>query len=186
VKLEIEKAAEIVRNGGVILYPTDTVWGLGCDPNNEDALAKISALKKRTDGKSFILLVNNESLLSRYVKEIPDICYDLIDCADAPLTIVYPQGQYVSKKVMAEDGSIAIRITKNEFCTGLINKTKSAIVSTSANISGKNTATKLEEIDDEIKYGVDYIVDINTKETASNPSQIIKIGANSEVEIIRK
>lgn len=186
MKFEIEKAAEFIQKGGVILYPTDTVWGLGCDPNNEEALAKISTIKKRTDSKSFILLVNNESLLSRYVKEIPDVCYDLIDCADAPLTIVYPNGQYVSNKVIAEDGSIAIRLTKDEFCKGLITKVKSAIVSTSANLSGQKATSNLDDIDEEIKNAVDFIVNIDSKPSSSKPSQIIKISANSEIEIIRK
>jgi len=186
VKSEIEKAAEVIQNGGVILYPTDTVWGLGCDPNNEEALAKISSIKKRKDGKSFILLVNNESLLSRYVKEIPDICYDLIDCADDPITIVYPNGQYVSKQILAEDGSIAIRLTKDEFCNRLITKIKFAIVSTSANLSGQIASSNFSEVNDEVKNAVDYIVKMDAKHTTSKPSQIIKIGANSEVEIIRK
>lgn len=183
---EIEKAAEVVRNGGVILYPTDTIWGLGCDPNNEEAINKILEIKNRPANKSLIVLVPNEQLLNRYVKEIPEVCYDLIDFAEKPLTIVYPEGQYLSDKITAEDGSVAIRMTKDEYCKKLMLKLKSGIVSTSANVSGNVSAVSVHDVDQEIKEKVDYVVDLPDYLGSGVASQIIKIGDDSSVEIIRK
>ena len=182
---EIEKAFEIVKNGGIILYPTDTIWGIGCDPKNEKALEKINLLKKRND-KHFIILVESERLLNRYAKIIPEVCYDLIDFAEKPLTIIYPKGQFVAKQVLAKDGSIAVRVVKDKFCRTLIQKLKSGIISTSANISGEKSPIKFEDISDSIKNGVDYIVNLPLTTKTPIPSQIIKIGENSEVTIIRK
>lgn len=186
VKLEIEKAAEIIKNGGVILYPTDTIWGLGCDPNNEEALDKLIRIKKRDPNKSLIVLVNNEALLQRYVKNIPDVCYDLIDYTDRPLTIVYPDAQYLSKKVIGKDGSVAIRITKDEFCQRLIQRCKNGIVSTSANISNEPYLGNLEDLPEAITSEVDYIVNLPLKSNSVKPSQIIQIKKNGEFTIIRK
>lgn len=186
VKTQINKALEVLKEGGVILYPTDTIWGLGCDPKNESAIKKIKAIKKRSEGKNFIILVDSERLLNRYVKEIPEVCYDLIDYANRPLTIVYPQGQHVSKLVMAEDNSIAIRLTKNEFCKKLIQQFKSGIVSTSANISGQDSPKKFSDIPEDILKQVDYVVDLPLSNPNTEPSQIIKISHKSEVTIIRK
>jgi L-threonylcarbamoyladenylate synthase len=186
VKEEIEKALEAIKNGGVILYPTDTIWGLGCDPKDEEALAKINTIKNRPDNKNFIVLVDSERLLSRYVKVMPEVCYDLIDFADKPLTIIYPGGRYVSDSVLAEDKSIGIRVVKDEFCQKLIQKFKSGIISTSANISGEPNPTNFKEISEKIKEQVDYIVDLPIQKTTSRASQIIKISEKSEVTIIRK
>lgn len=186
MKEEIQKAMEVVRNGGVILYPTDTIWGLGCDPNNEKALEKLLAIKKRAANKSLIVLVNHESLLQRYVKEIPDVCYDLIDYAERPLTIVYPNGQYVSNLILGPDNSIAIRITKDAFCSQLIQKLRHGLVSTSANISNEKYTNNMAEIPAEIRDNVDYIVNLPLKNDKQPPSQIIKIDADSTVTIIRK
>lgn len=186
MKEEIAKAKEIIQKGGIILYPTDTIWGIGCDPSNESAIEKIYALKERADNKSCIILVNSERLLSRYVKEIPDVCYDLVDLAVSPLTVIYPRAQYISKKIMAEDGSIGIRMVKDEFCSGLITALKSGIVSTSANRSGQPSPIGFKDIDDQIKNGVDYIVNLPNYQGTSKPSQIIKISEKSEVQIIRK
>ncbi|MGV6862696.1 MAG: L-threonylcarbamoyladenylate synthase [Putridiphycobacter sp.] len=186
MKTQINKALEVLKEGGVILYPTDTIWGLGCDPKNESAIKKIKAIKKRSEGKNFIILVDSERLLNRYVKEIPEVCYDLIDYANRPLTIVYPQGQHVSKLVMAEDNSIAIRLTKNEFCKKLIQQFKSGIVSTSANISGQDSPKKFSDIPEDILKQVDYVVDLPLSNPNTEPSQIIKISHKSEVTIIRK
>ncbi len=182
----LEKAAKVLQEGGVILYPTDTIWGLGCDPKNDAAVKKIIDLKKRSPSKSMIILVNNEALLQRYVKEIPEVCYDLIDYSTRPLTIVYPNGQYVSDQVLAEDKSIAIRITKDSFCNKLIQKVKHGIVSTSANISNEIYLNGLENIPTAIKDNVDYIVNLPLKNKSAQVSQIIKIGEDSEVSIIRK
>ncbi|WP_027420490.1 L-threonylcarbamoyladenylate synthase [Crocinitomix catalasitica] len=186
MKEVIEKAAEIIQSGGVILYPTDTIWGLGCDPRNEKAVQKICEIKKRTADKSLIVLVPNEALLQRYVKEIPEVCYDLIDFATEPLTIVYPKGQFVAPQVLGPDGSIAIRLTKNDFCKKLMFKTKSGLISTSANISNVRYPGDFENLSDDIKNNVDYIVNLPLENKNFKPSQIIKIGSNGEVAIIRK
>jgi len=185
VREEIEKAFETIKNGGIILYPTDTIWGIGCDPKNEEALEKINQLKKRSN-KNFIILVESERLLNRYAKVIPEVCYDLIDFAEKPLTIIYPKGQFVAKQVLATDGSIGVRVVKDKFCSTLIQKLKSGITSTSANVSGEKSPVKFEDISDSIKNGVDYIVNLPLANKNPIPSQIIKIGENSEVTIIRK
>lgn len=186
VKTQIEAAAKVIQDGGIILYPTDTVWGLGCDPKNEIALQKINTIKQRHQDKSFILLVNSENLLSRYAKIIPDVCFDLIDFANQPLTIIYPQGQYVSNQVLGSDDSIAIRFIKHEFCSGLITKLRHGLVSTSANISGQPFPKNFDDINEDIKSAVDLIIDRKFEVTKYAPSQIIKIGEDGEVKIIRK
>ncbi len=186
MKNQIEEAAKIVRDGGVILYPTDTIWGLGCDPNNEEAIQKINEIKQRPPDKSFILLVNSEMLLNRYTEVIPDVCYDLIDYADRPLTIIYPKGRAVSSKIMADDNSIAIRMIKAGFSNQLMTRLKHGLVSTSANISNHPYPKQFGDIDDTIKNMVDFVVDPQFENESSKPSQIIKISENGEVKIIRK
>ncbi|UKN03099.1 threonylcarbamoyl-AMP synthase [Paracrocinitomix mangrovi] len=186
IKKEANKAAEVIKKGGVILYPTDTVWGLGCDPKNDSAIEKILDIKNRPEGKSMIMLVPDQRLLQRYVKDIPEVCFDLIDYSVKPLTIVYPNGQYVSDKVMAEDGSLAIRLTKDPFCTSLMNTLKSGITSTSANLSGQVTPTLFSDITLEILGAVDYVVDLPDYKGSLTPSQIIKVKENGEFQIIRK
>lgn len=183
---EIEKAFEVIKEGGIILYPTDTIWGIGCDPKDEKALERINQLKNRTKDKNFIVLVESERLLNRYAKVIPEVCFDLIDYTDRPLTIIYPKGQFVAKQVLADDGSIGVRVVKDEFCSKLIQKLKSGIISTSANISGEKSPTSFEEISDTIKNGVDYIVNLPLSKKDAAPSQIIKISEKSEVTVIRK
>lgn len=186
MKDEIIKAAQVVKDGGVILYPTDTIWGLGCDPTNDTAINKLMQIKNRSASKSLVVLVHNESLLKRYAKEIPEVCYDLLDFADKPLTIVYPNAQHVSTAVSAEDNSIAIRLTKDEFCAQLITRLKAGIISTSANSSGEEAPNSFEEVSEEVKNSVDYVVNLPSRLGTSKPSQIIKIKQNSEVEIIRE
>lgn len=186
VKEEVDKAAEIIRNGGVILYPTDTIWGLGCDPANESAIEKICTIKKRNESKNFIVLVNGDFLLNKYVDTIPEICYDLMDMAESPLTIIYPKGINVSKKILAADGSIAIRKTNHDFCDRLMQKTKTGLVSTSANISGQPFPQQFKDIDPQILKEVDYVVNLYQDQRAGRPSQIVKIGLKGEVKIIRR
>ena len=183
---EIEKAFDVIKEGGVILYPTDTIWGIGCDPKNEKALDRINEIKNRSTNKNFIVLVESERLLNRYTKVIPEVCFDLIDYSEKPLTIIYPKGQFVAKQVLADDGSIGVRLVKDEFCTKLIQKLKSGIISTSANMSGEKSPANFEEISDSIKNGVDYIVNLPLSKKDVPPSQIIKISEKSEVTIIRK
>lgn len=186
MKEEIQKALDCVRNGGVLLYPTDTIWGLGCDPANDSAIQKICAIKQRDESKHFIILVNSDAMLERYVEKVPEICYDLLDMAENPLTIVYPGGKNVSKKILAEDGSIAIRKTSNPFCSALIQQLKHGLVSTSANISGQPFSGKFSDIDSSILEKADYVVNLNHNDQPGKPSQIIKIGLKGELQIIRK
>lgn len=186
MKEEVDKAAKVISEGGVILYPTDTIWGLGCDPTNDEAIEKICAIKKRDESKSFIVLVNSEFLLNKYVHTIPEICYDLMDMAENPLTIIYPKGVSVSKKILADDGSIAIRKTSHDFCNALMQRTKSGIVSTSANISGQPFPKQFQDIDPQILKEVDYVVNLHRDQKAGTPSQILKIGLKGELKIIRK
>ncbi len=186
VKEEIEIAAKILTKGGIILYPTDTIWGLGCDLGNDAAVAKILKLKGKDARNGLIVLVHNQRLLKRYVKEIPDVCYDLIDFSEDPITIIYPRGQYVADQVMGEDGSLAVRLTKNEFCSKLMERTKFGLVSTSANISGEGIKSTFDSIPKEIKLGVDHIVNLPKFKSAERASKIIKIGPKNEIEIIRK
>ena len=184
---EINKCIDVLRQGGIILYPTDTVWGIGCDATNEDAVAKVYKLKKREDSKSMIILLDNEAKLLSYVREIPQQAWDLIDFSEKPLTIIYPDAKNLARNVIAEDGSIGIRITKDEFCRKLIEKFRKPIVSTSANISGKTAPVDFSSIDKEIQEGVDYVVNLRQNEnTISNPSTIIKLGLRGEFKIIRK
>ena len=187
VKKVIQEAASVIQQGGVILYPTDTIWGLGCDPNNEIALAKINQIKQRAADKNYLLLVNSERLLNYHVNVIPDVCYDLIDFAVKPLTVVYPSGKNVHSSVLGKDQSLGIRMIKTpEFLDGLITRLKHGLISTSANISGAAFPQSFADIDDRIKDQVDYIVDPSFETKKSQPSQIIKISENSEVTIIRK
>jgi L-threonylcarbamoyladenylate synthase len=186
VQAEIEKASEVIRNGGVILYPTDTIWGLGCDPANEVAVEKIFRIKQRSDNASLIVLVSTEQLLNQYVDLIPEICYDLMDMATSPLTIIYPKGQKVAPKVLADDGSIAVRMTKHEFCSRLMQKTRCGLVSTSANISGQPSPLRFEDISPLVLKAVDYVVNLPGAGAAGKPSQIIKVGPKGEIKIIRR
>jgi L-threonylcarbamoyladenylate synthase len=171
----------------LILYPTDTIWGIGCDATNEEAVAKIFKLKKREDSKSMIILLDSEARLPSYIREVPEVAWDLIECADTPLTIIYDGAKNLAKNVVAEDGSIGIRITKDEFCKRLIEKFRKPIVSTSANISGNDAPASFSDIDEDIINGVDYVVNLRQEELSkSSPSAIIKLGVGGEVKIIRR
>ena len=186
---EINKAIEVLKAGGVILYPTDTIWGLGCDATNAEAADKIFKIKKREESKSLIILIDNENKLNRYLKDIPPLAYDLIDNTDTPLTIIYPGAKGLAPNIINSDGSIAIRIplNKDEFCVKLIEKFGKPIVSTSANISGNPAPISFKYIDKSILDEVDYIVNLRQDETGKNkPSAIIKLEMNGEFKIIRK
>jgi L-threonylcarbamoyladenylate synthase len=181
----MEKTIELLRNGGVILYPTDTIWGIGCDATNEEACGKILNLKQRPAQKSFIVLVDSLSMLEKYVPEFHDICYDLIAVTEKPLTIIYPSAKGLAPSVLAEDGSVGIRLTKDPICLQLIRSLKKPIVSTSANISGKKIPASFDEIEKSIKNGVDAIIEERLAERMTTPSQIIKIELNGTLQIIR-
>lgn len=180
--MEIE---DLLLNGGTILYPTDTVWGIGCDATNEEACQKILKLKRRPEDKSFIVLVDSIQMLEKYTVSFPEVCYDLIECAVRPLTIVYPNAKGLAPSVIANDGSVGIRVTKDPFCVKLIRSLKRPIVSTSANISGEKTPILFEQISQEIKEGVDLAIPALVNSNAK-PSQIIKIGEDSSIKIIRE
>ncbi|MDE5868702.1 MAG: threonylcarbamoyl-AMP synthase [Muribaculaceae bacterium] len=182
----LEKALRVIKDGGIILYPTDTVWGIGCDAKNTQAVERIYALKKRADAKAMLMLVGSEGQLQQFVKEVPDIAWQLIDAAVNPLTIIYDEPVNISPALVAEDGSAAFRITEEYFSKNLCLRSHAPIVSTSANISGRPTPGCFSEIDEEILNGVDYIVEINQTESEKHtPSNIIKVGNNSVVKVIR-
>ena len=186
LKLEITEGIKHLKEGGIILYPTDTVWGLGCDATDKDAVEKIFALKQRSDSKSLITLVSDADMLCRFVKKIPGIALDLIEVNDKPMTIIYPDAIGLAENVTAEDGSAGIRIPKNEFCRQLIRKFGKPIVSTSANISGQEAPSFFEDINAEILDAVDWVADPIYEEGATGaPSQIIKVGLNGEISVLR-
>ncbi len=183
----IQEALSILRSGGLLLYPTDTVWGLGCDATNEQAVEKIFALKQRAESKSLIILVDSITMLERYVAQVPEIAYRLIEVSDQPLTIIYPEAAGLAANVPAADGSIAIRVVNHPFCNELLRQFKKPLISTSANISGENTPSGFAAISETVKQGVDFIVpQALEKGVTQQPSSIIKLGRKGEIQIIRK
>ncbi|MDD2242496.1 MAG: L-threonylcarbamoyladenylate synthase [Bacteroidales bacterium] len=184
---QIKLAVDVLKKGGTILYPTDTIWGLGCDATNAEAVAKIYEIKKRAESKSLVTLVNDMDMIGRYIKEIPQIAIELLEVNDAPMTIIYPGAIGLAKNVVAEDGTVGIRIPNNEFCKQLIFRLHRPIVSTSANISGEPSPQSFKEIPEEIKNSVDLIIDKSMEEESTHKaSQIIKISLNGEITVIRK
>lgn len=184
---ELKAALEVLKNGGIILYPTDTIWGIGCDATNEKAVDKIYALKKRTDSKSMILLVDNENRIPSYVDAVPDTAWSLIEYSEKPLTIIYDKGKNLPKNVLAEDGSVAIRVTRDEFCKKLLERLRKPLISTSANLSSHPAPQDFGQIDDAIRSGVDYIVDWRREEKNNpSPSTIIRLKGNGEIIFVRK
>ena len=181
----VNEAKKTLQEGGILLYPTDTVWGLGCDATDENAVQRIAELKGRSGSKSFIVLVNSFHMLEKFVPEFPEICYDLIDLSEKPLTIIYDNPKGLAKNVLAEDGSIGIRLTDHPVVNQLIQSIRKPIVSTSANISGESTPTRFSEISEKIKSGVDAIVEEEIDKVCKQASSIIKIGADSSVKVIR-
>lgn len=184
---DIQSAWEVLRKGGVILYPTDTIWGLGCDATNNDAVQKIFRIKQRQDEKSMLVLLDHENRLETYIEEVPEIAWNIIEVADKPLTIIYPNAIRLAPGVIAPDGSVGIRIVKEEFCAGLIRKLGKPLVSTSANISGQPAPGNFHEIDPAVIQAVDYVVQYRQNEkTKAKPSGIIKLGIHGEVKVIRE
>ncbi len=183
---DINSAVEVLKKGGLILYPTDTIWGIGCDATNSKAVEKIYSIKKRPDNKSMLILLDREDKLSQYV-DVPDIAWDIIRVNDKPLTIIYPGAVNLAENLIAEDGSVGIRITRDEFCTRLIREFGKPVVSTSANVSGSKWPANFGEIDGSIKQAVDYVVKHRQSNTGkANPSGIIKLGPGGEVKVIRE
>ncbi|MDU1891271.1 MAG: L-threonylcarbamoyladenylate synthase [Dysgonomonas sp.] len=184
---DIKKAFDVLVAGGLILYPTDTIWGIGCDATNEDAVRRVYELKKRIDSKALITLIDNPVKLDFYIDGAPEIAWDLIECADKPLTIIYDNARNVASNLIADDGSLAIRVTKEKFSQELCKRFRKALVSTSANISGESSPANFSEISEEIKAGVDYIVQYRQDDlTKAKASSIIKLGKSGEVKIIRQ
>ena len=184
---DIVKAVEVLRSGGIILYPTDTIWGIGCDATNPAAVKRIYEIKERIDAKSMLILMENPNLLNSYITEVPEIAWDLIEVADNPLTIIYPGAKNLAMNLFAPDGSIGIRITSEPFTQQLIQRFRKPVVSTSANISGQRSPQNFAEISDHIKKSVDFIVAYRQDDrTKSNPSGIIKLGVGGQIEIIRE
>lgn len=182
----MEKAIETLKNGGVILYPTDTIWGIGCDATNEAACQKISQIKNRPDNKSFIILVDSVQMIEKYIPEFPDVCYDLVDLADKPLTIIYPNAKGLAPSILADDGSVGIRVTKDPICLKLIRSMRKPLVSTSANLSGEANPSCFADVNQQIKDQVDAIVMDKLDVKNNVASQIIKIGLNYSIQVIRK
>ena len=183
---DLKKACDVLRKGGLILYPTDTIWGIGCDATNEEAVQRVYTLKQRADNKAMLLLLGNEARLESYVQEVPEIAWSLIEVADRPLTLIYPGARNLAPNLIAEDGSVGIRITREEFSRRLCEQFRRPVVSTSANISGQPAPHTFQEIAEEIKQGVDYIVQYRQDDqTAAQPSSIIKLGAGGLFQIIR-
>lgn len=184
---DLNNALKVLRDGGIILYPTDTIWGIGCDAGNEEAVARIYSIKRREDSKSMLVLLHSEGLLPSYVSEVPEIAWELIEVAIDPLTIIYPGAKNLAKNLIGADQSIGIRITGDDFCKSLIGKFRKPIVSTSANLAGAPSPDNFSEIDPSIIDQVDYVVKWKQDDYAkSKPSSIIKIGTGGEIVIIRK
>jgi L-threonylcarbamoyladenylate synthase len=184
---DFQKAIEVLKEGGLILYPTDTVWGIGCDASNEDAVAKLLQLKNRPTGKPLIVLVDQAGKIPQYIGEMPELAWDLIEVSEKPLTIVYEGAKKLAPNAMAADGSIGIRVTRELFSQALCHRFRHPIVSTSANISGKPTPKRFFDIDEAIVSGVDYVVQYRQKEGAIySPSGVLRLGKHGEIEIIRE
>lgn len=184
---EIKKACEVLSQGGLILYPTDTVWGIGCDATNEEAVRKVYALKRREDSKAMLVLVDNAVKVDFYVRDVPPVAWDLLEVTTTPLTIVYSNARNLAPNLLAEDGSVGIRVTEEEFSKQLCFRFRKAIISTSANISGEPSPKIFEEISEEVKNGVDYVVNYRQKDkTKCKPSSILKMDERGTIQIIRE
>lgn len=183
---EVHNAYEVIKEGGIILYPTDTVWGIGCDATNAEAVAKIYALKKREESKSMIVLMNGERMVYNVFKEIPEVAWQILDLSEKPTTLILDNPRNVAPNLIAEDKTLAVRIVKDSFCYKLMERMKKPLVSTSANLSGIFTPKTYSEISPEIINGVDYVVNLDRDKICKNPSTIIKLSLDHQVKIIRK
>ncbi len=183
---EINEAVRILREGGVILYPTDTVWGLGCDATCPEAVEKIFKIKQREDAKSLITLMNGSDMLCRYIRQVPEIAWSLIEVNDQPMTLIYPGATGVAPGVVAEDGTLAVRIPQHEFCLQLVTRLQKPLISTSANRSGEKTPARFAEISKEMIEAVDWVAPAKYEQGATGkPSSLMKLGLGGEIQIIR-
>ncbi len=183
---EVHKAFEVIQNGGIILYPTDTVWGIGCDATNAEAVKKIYALKQREETKSMIVLMNGEKMMYNVFKDIPEVAWQILDLSEKPTTLILDNPRNVAANLIADDKTLGVRIVKEPFCFKLMERMKKPLVSTSANISGQPTPKSFKEISPEIINGVDYVVNLHRDKICDKPSTIIKLTSDSQVKIIRK
>ena len=184
---DIKNAVECMRKGGVILYPTDTVWGIGCDATNEEAVKRVYEINRRQDSKALLVLVDSQVKVDFYAKDVPQVAWDLIEMTTKPLTIIYDQGRNLAENLLAEDGSVGIRVTSEPFSKQLCFRFRKAIVSTSANISGEKGAANFSEISQEIIDAVDYVVKYRQDDKSQpKPSSIIKLGNQGQIKVIRE
>lgn len=183
---EVHKAFEIIQRGGIILYPTDTVWGIGCDATQPEAVKKIYDLKQRAETKSMLVLINGDKMLYNIFKEIPETAFQIWDLSEKPTTLILDKPRNIAKNLVAEDQTLGVRMVKEPFCFKLMERMKKPLVSTSANISGAPTPQTFKEISPEIIAGVDYVVNLHRDKICKKPSTIIKLGLDSQVKVIRK
>lgn len=186
INTEVHNAYEVIKNGGIILYPTDTVWGIGCDATNEEAVKKIYDLKQRDDSKSMIVLMNGEKMMYNVFHQIPDVAWEILDLSEKPTTLILDNPRNVAANIIAEDKTLGVRLVKEPFCFKLMERMKRPLVSTSANVSGNVTPKTFKEISSEIIKGVDYVVNLHRDKVCKNPSTIIKLSLDNQVKIIRK
>lgn len=183
---DIENAVKVMRQGGVIIYPTDTIWGIGCDATSEEAVRRIFEIKSRVDAKAMLSLVDSDGRLQRYVRDVPDVAWQIVDCSNTPVTIIYDGVQGLAPSLLSEDGSAGLRITKEPFSNELCRRMQRAVVSTSANISGEPAPSCFDEISPEILKQVDYVCTSRRNEKNPQASSIIKISSDGQFKIIRK
>jgi L-threonylcarbamoyladenylate synthase len=183
---EIQKAFEVIQQGGIILYPTDTVWGIGCDATNAEAVAKIYKLKRKAETQAMICLMNGEKMMYNVFKDIPEVAWQIMDLSEKPTTLVLDKPRNVAANIIASDNTLGIRIVKEPFCFKLMERMKKPLVSTSANISGQPTPIAFKDISPEIIKGVDYVVNLHQDKINGKPSTIIKLTSDSQVKVIRK
>jgi len=186
INIEVHNAFEVIKNGGIILYPTDTVWGIGCDASNPEAIKKIYALKQREESKSMIVLMNGDRMLYNLFKEVPEVAWQILDLSEKPTTLILDNPRNVAPNIIAEDKTLGMRIVKDPFCFKLMERMKKPLVSTSANISGQPTPKSFKEISPEIIKGVDYVVNLHHDKICDKPSTIIKLTNDCQVKVIRK
>lgn len=186
INQEIHNAFEVIQNGGIILYPTDTVWGIGCDATNVEAVKKIYALKQREESKSMIVLMNGEKMMYNVFKDIPEVAWQILDLSEKPTTLILDNPRNIALNLISDAKSLGVRIVKEPFCFKLMERMKKPLVSSSANISGMFSPKSFKEISPEIIKGVDYVVNLHREKICDKPSTIIKLSSDSQVKIIRK
>ena len=186
-KEDMAEAVRVLKTGGVILYPTDTVWGLGCDATNAEAVERIYRIKQRQDSKALIVLADSEAMISRYVAEVPEVAWDVIELATRPTTVIFDRGLNLAPNLLAQDGSVGIRLSREAFSSQLCFHLRKPIVSSSANVSGQPSPRIFREIIEEIRQQVDYVVRYRQDDIKpASPSSVIKLGRGGEVKIIRE